>query len=87
MSTGPIVDILNKYPYSFYAFGSRTKNLNQPFSDLDICYMDEIPINVLSQIRNEFEESDLPFKIDLIDYPHASENFQNLIKADLIKIK
>jgi uncharacterized protein len=35
--------ILAKYPYKFYAYGSRTKNQAQEYSDLDLCYQEEIP--------------------------------------------
>lgn len=82
-----LLDIFKKYPFSFYAFGSRVKNTYQKFSDLDICYMDPIPLKVLGQIRNELEESNLPFRVDLIDYSAADENFQKLIKNDLVQLK
>lgn len=82
-----ILSILNKYPYTFYAFGSRVKGEQQKFSDLDICYMEPIPLNILSEIRNDLDESDLPFRVDLIDYLRASKDFKNLIKNDLLKIK
>jgi len=36
-----VLDILNKYPYSFYAFGSRTKNKAKPLSDLDLCFTED----------------------------------------------
>lgn len=82
-----ILEILGKYPYKFYAFGSRVKGEQQKFSDLDICYMEPISLTTLNEIRNEFDESDLPFRVDLIDYLAASDDFKNLIKNDLVMIK
>jgi uncharacterized protein len=35
--------ILAKYPYKFYAYGSRVKNQAKEYSDLDLCYKEEIP--------------------------------------------
>ena len=34
--------ILKKYPYNFYVFGSRSKQQAKKFSDLDLCYFDNI---------------------------------------------
>jgi len=43
--------ILTKYPYSFYAYGSRVKGTAHRFSDLDICYQEEMPGSIATQIR------------------------------------
>ena len=59
--------ILSKYPYRFYAYGSRVKGTARKFSDLDLCYQEDIPLNVISHIRAELEESDLPFFVELVN--------------------
>ena len=59
--------ILSKYPYKFYAYGSRVKGNARKFSDLDICYQENIPIYKLVQIEGELEESDLPFLVRLVN--------------------
>lgn len=46
--------------------GSRAKGTAGKLSDLDLCYQEEIPWNVLSHIREDFENSNLPFKVDLV---------------------
>jgi uncharacterized protein len=61
-----ILSILSKYPYKFYAYGSRVKNQAKKYSDLDLCFYGEISLNVLSHIEEDFEESNLPFKVDLV---------------------
>ena len=71
--------ILKKYPYSFYVFGSRVKGTSHKFSDLDLLYFEEIPPKVLSQLEEEFEESDLPFKVDLVNYHRCDEDFKQCI--------
>jgi uncharacterized protein len=58
--------ILNKYPYQFYAYGSRAKGTARQFSDLDLCYQENIPSEVIYQIKEELEESDLPFFVELV---------------------
>ena len=59
--------ILSKYPYHFYAYGSRVKGTARKYSDLDLCYQEEIPLSVISQIREEFTESNLPFEVELVN--------------------
>jgi uncharacterized protein len=78
--------ILKKYPYTFYAFGSRVKNTHKQLSDLDICFMDNIPGNVLSHIREDFEESDLPFTVDIVDWNNCDEKFKSQIESELVVI-
>jgi predicted nucleotidyltransferase len=58
--------ILAKYPYKFYAYGSRAKGNTRKFSDLDLCFYEDIPDSVISQIQAELEESNLPFVVELV---------------------
>jgi len=78
-----IMDILKNYHYHFYAFGSRVKNKAKRFSDLDLCYKDSIPDSVIIELEEKFEESDLPFKIDLLDWKRCAKDFQEIISKDL----
>ena len=78
--------ILAKYPYTFYAFGSRVKGNPRRFSDLDICFFEDIPWSIRAHIDEDFDESDLPFKVDVIDWNACDNSFQNLIRNDLVLI-
>lgn len=82
-----VLGILKKYPYTFYAYGSRTQGKNRPTSDLDICFIEPIPLNIQSHIEEDFEESDLPFRVEISDYNLMTEEFRNLIKRNLIPIQ
>lgn len=82
-----VSDILKKYPYHFYAYGSRVKGTHRATSDLDICFMESIPLRVQSQIQEDFEESRLPFRVDLSDFNQMQESFQNRIKNDLVQLQ
>jgi predicted nucleotidyltransferase len=81
-----VQQILAKYPYTFYAFGSRTKGTQRPLSDLDICFKEDIPWNIRAHIDEDFEESDLPFTVDIIDWNTCSPDFQARIAKDLVRI-
>ena len=79
--------ILEKHPYEFFVFGSRVRGDNKKFSDLDLAYKAEIPKAELSLIREEFEQSKLPYKIDLVDLKSCTEEFKQLIINDLVLVK
>lgn len=58
------------------AFGSRAAGRAKPWSDLDLVILGEQPVDDLAvfQARADFEESDLPFRVDLAlwrDLPSA----------------
>ncbi len=76
-------EILSKYPYTFYLFGSRTKGKSLKFSDIDLCYKENIPHKTITNIKFELEDSDLPFFVDLVDFNNCTPDFQKLIEKDL----
>ena len=59
--------ILKEYPYHFYAYGSRVKGVARRFSDLDLCYQENIPSYKVVEIEGKLEESDLPFRVELVN--------------------
>lgn len=81
-----IRDILKKYPYTFFAFGSRVQGTHKTFSDLDLCVKEELSDLTKGDLEEEFEESMLPFKVDIIEWNKISKDFQSLIEKDLQKI-
>lgn len=78
-----LYSILAKYPYRFYAYGSRVKGEVSRISDLDLCYQDNIPNLVISELREELRESDLPFEVDLVAWKNMKPWFREVIQSDL----
>lgn len=77
--------ILKKYPYKFYAYGSRVKGKAKKFSDLDLCIMDNINYEVLFEIKEALDESDMSIHIDIKRWNiDMNEDFRSLIKNDLV---
>ncbi|MGI4753002.1 MAG: nucleotidyltransferase domain-containing protein [Janthinobacterium lividum] len=77
--------ILKKYPYKFYAYGSRVKGKAKKFSDLDLCIMDNINYEVLFEIKEALDESDVSIHIDIKRWNiDMNEDFRSLIKNDLV---
>jgi len=82
-----IVQILAKYRYGFFAFGSRVMGNAKRLSDLDIFYKDAIPLYDLHKLEEEFEESDLPFKVDIVDYNKCDDDFKKIIMSNYIQMQ
>lgn len=65
------------------AFGSRIMGTARDHSDLDLAVVasDKIKRRTKMLLREEFEESDLPFRVDIIDYNAVSDEFRAIIDA------
>ncbi len=79
-----VKDILSRRDYSFFAFGSRVQGHPKKFSDLDLLYYEKIDSAILSKLEEDFEESDLPFQIDLVSYHECDPNFQQLLSNHIV---
>lgn len=63
------------------AYGSRVAGTACPGSDLDLVLVGPAPIDplVLARLGSAFEESDLPFSIDLLDWNAVPDSFRDAI--------
>jgi predicted nucleotidyltransferase len=86
-----VLNILKKYlkDCQIIIFGSRVTGNSNKFSDLDIVIdcNEKIKMSVLFNLEEEFQESDLPFRVDIIDWNRTSESFKKVINKKCIKIK
>jgi len=78
--------ILSKYPYQFYAYGSRAKGTAKKYSDLDLCYQENIPSYKVVELEEELENSDLPFMVELVSWKSITSIRQKNIQKDLILV-
>ena len=66
-----------------WAYGSRVKWTSQPASDLDlVAFADPEQRRQVADLREAFEESDLPFRVDLLVWDEIPEAFQEEIDAE-----
>jgi predicted nucleotidyltransferase len=65
-------------------FGSRFSGGFKPSSDLDICLRGSSPLNpsAWAQLEADVSDSDLPYKVDLIDWHRLSSDFQQSIQKN-----
>lgn len=62
------------------AFGSRVTGKAKPFSDLDLAIMGDEPLSLetRAQLEEAFSESELPWKVDVLDWAQADKKFREL---------
>ena len=66
------------------AFGSRVKWAAKDYSDLDLAIVGSEPLSrrQLRQLKEAFEESNLPIQIDAVDWQSLSDGFKKVIEAE-----
>lgn len=65
------------------AFGSRVAGKTKAYSDLDVAVIanNKIKRRVKMLLREALEESDLPFRVDIVDYNAVSDEFRAIIDS------
>lgn len=68
--------------HEVWAFGSRVKRTAKEYSDLDLAIITDqpLPLAVSASLRDDFSESDLPWKVDVVDWATTSEAFRDIIR-------
>lgn len=72
-----------------WAFGSRARHTAKPYSDLDLALIthQSLSLRQLAAITDAFATSDLPIRVDLVDWASASETFRKLIEQDAVVVQ
>lgn len=82
-----LLEILSPYKeYEMYAYGSRVKGTHRKNSDLDLCFMKDMPWKTLDDLRDKFSESNLPFFVTIAPWKEFDATFKTLIQKDLLPI-
>ncbi|MBO1926483.1 nucleotidyltransferase domain-containing protein [Thiomicrorhabdus sp. 6S2-11] len=69
---------------SVWVFGSRAKGRATYQSDLDLAIECQslLDSKIISRLKYEFEESKLPFMVDIVDFNSVSDSFREIIERD-----
>lgn len=71
-----------------WAYGSRVKWTSRPESDLDIVvFADAAHQANVSALREAFDESNLPFRVDLFVWDEVPKRFRKTIEAEHVVIQ
>jgi predicted nucleotidyltransferase len=85
-----VYGIIKKYipDKTVWAFGSRVTGKAKKFSDLDLVIVneEELDFNLYVELKNAFDESDLPIKVDIVEWVHLSDSFKKIISSCYYKM-
>ena len=75
---------LKRYPVEVYFFGSRATGQAGTISDIDVAVnpIKPLPLGLLSRIRQELEESNVPYHVDLVDLSRLGGEWLERIRAE-----
>lgn len=78
--------ILQKHvpQHAVRAFGSRATHRAKKYSDLDIAIItnQSLSLDAHAILCDDFSESDLPWRVDVVDWATTSEAFRKIIARD-----
>ena len=71
-----------------WAFGSRARGSAKPYSDLDLAIISEepLPIATRAALAEAFSDSDLPWRVDLVDWATTDAAFRTIIELDKVAL-
>lgn len=70
-------------------FGSRATHSAKKYSDLDLAILGKEPLGFdeVSALVECFSESDLPMKVDIVDWTKIDESFRRIIRKDAVEVQ
>ena len=87
--TEQVIDPLKAHNLKVYIFGARATGTNHPYSDIDILFDGETNPEIeklVSKIRSKMEESNYPFKVDLVYFPHLAKSYVDSVVQSRILV-
>ena len=71
-----------------WLFGSRATGQARPFSDLDLLVAPAQPIgwSTLAALRDAFEASELPFRVDIVDVRELAPGMRQRVDAEKLPL-
>lgn len=64
-------------------FGSRVRGTARKYSDIDLVVVgpSAVPEQTLAALRDAFSDSDLPYKVDVLDWQSITPEFRKAIET------
>lgn len=85
-----VKDILSRHvpQHSVWIFGSRARRTAKPYSDLDLAIMTDQPLSLETHaaLTDDFTESALPWKVDIVDWAATSASFRAVIEQHKVAV-
>ena len=68
----------------YYLYGSQARGQSTRASDIDVAVLplSELPIGLLATIRENLEESTVPYRVDLVDLTKTDPSFRTRVEQE-----
>ena len=78
---------LKGYPVEVYLFGSQATGQAGDISDIDVAVSpsEKLPVGLLSHIRQELEESNVPYEVDLVDLSRMGREWLECVRKEGVR--
>lgn len=75
------VDTLRPYGVKLYLFGSWARGESARHSDIDLAVDSDAPLpsGVLSLLRERFEESQIPYRVEVVNLRNSDSSFRKKV--------
>ena len=84
-------DILQRHvpDREVWAFGSRVQGRAKRYSDLDLAVISDtpLPLRIATRLAGDFSDSDLPWRVDVVDWATTSVAFRRIIERQKVVIQ
>jgi len=81
-----VKNVYSKKGASFFVFGSSVNKTN--FGDVDLGVMGEVDAKLVRILKENFEDSTFPYKIDIVNFEKVSDKFKdNVFSKKVLWIK
>ena len=79
---------LPKGMYRMFLFGSRSTAVHHRYSDIDIGIEGKTPVptSIMARITDALEESDLPVRVDVVDFSRVTPEFAKVANQTRIAL-
>ncbi len=85
-----LIEPLHSHLVEVWIFGSRAREDHKKFSDLDILYSvpknSELPRGFIFTIKDNMENSNFPYKMDLVDIDQLAKSYFDGVMKDRVKL-
>jgi predicted nucleotidyltransferase len=85
-----VIQPLKNHQAKVFIFGSRANGKFKKFSDIDLLYIEntthQVPLSTITKINMTLDESDFPYKVDLVNYAELAASYRSNVDKDKIEI-
>lgn len=75
--------------FEVWVFGSRVQGTARTYSDLDLAVITQrpLPLEIMADLKEAFDQSDLTIKVDVVDWATTGDAFRRIIQGKKVVLQ